>query len=213
MYASNPSRLTPLLPTMRRAAAVAVACPDWTTDLAWVKQIYTVRQRPLGIIIIIVRHKPSQAHMAIKLLLPSARPLLPKRVLTQAHALTDEEESRYVMGEEDVTIFQRQVSLAASALLDDVEMEPVISTLLMRVDVLARARDGSQVVIEADGPSHCYRNLPRQPTGRTLLRNALLRAAGFTLVVVQWQDWQLEAPSPAAKLELLTNKLREARVI
>lgn len=153
-----------------------------------------------------------QAHTAIKLLLPSAQALLPDDMEAKAHSLTDEEEARYVVGEEDVTIFQRQVSLAASALLDDVEIEQVVSNLLMRVDVLARAPDGSRVVIEADGPSHCYRNVPLKPTGRTLLRNALLRAAGFALVVVQWQDWQLDATSPQAKLELLCNGLREAGV-
>lgn len=43
MYASDPQRLTPLLPAMQRAAQVAAACKDWTTDLAWVKQVYTVR--------------------------------------------------------------------------------------------------------------------------------------------------------------------------
>lgn len=43
MCATTPTRLTPLLPAMRRAAAVGVACQDWTTDLAWVKQVYTVR--------------------------------------------------------------------------------------------------------------------------------------------------------------------------
>lgn len=145
--------------------------------------------------------------MTIKLLLPEAQPLLPEPMLSKAHAMTDEEESRYVVNEEDVTIFQRQVSLAASALLDDVAIEQVVSTLLVRVDVLARAPDGSPVVIEADGPSHCYRNAPLEPTGRTLLRNALLRAAGFKLVVVRWQDWQLDATSPSAKLELLRELL------
>lgn len=145
--------------------------------------------------------------MAVQLLLPGDEVLLPAPMVAKAHALTKEEESRYSVDEEDVTIFQRQVSLAASALLDDVVNEQVVSALLMRVDVLAQAPDGSAVVIEADGPSHCFRNLPREPTGRTLLRNALLRAAGYKLVVVRWQDWQLDATSPAAKLELLKREL------
>lgn len=85
--------------------------------------------------------------------------------------------------------------------------------MLLRVDVRATAADGAAVVIEADGPSHCFVNLPTELTGRTLLRNTLLQASGYKLVVMPWQDWQHKAASPSDKLELLRNKLDEAVVV
>lgn len=106
-----------------------------------------------------------------------------------------------------------QVSLAAAALFPKVEMEELLPRVLMRVDMLTTAPNGTAVVIEADGPSHFFRNQRTKLTGRTLLRNTLLRASGYTVVVMHWHDWQHKAASPNDKLQLLKQRLIEAGVV
>jgi hypothetical protein len=46
-----------------------------------------------------------------------------------------------------------------------------------------------KIALEADGPRHYLRNRLRQPRGGTLLRNRLLAALGWHVVVVPYYDW------------------------
>ena len=46
-----------------------------------------------------------------------------------------------------------------------------------------------KIALEADGPRHFLRNRLRQPRGGTLLRNRLLAALGWHVVVVPYYDW------------------------
>ena len=45
------------------------------------------------------------------------------------------------------------------------------------------------VIVEVDGPSHFFRNLPREPLGTTVFKARLLAAQGTALVSVPYFDW------------------------
>ena len=63
---------------------------------------------------------------------------------------------------------------------------------LASVDIAIEPPMGGRVLriaLEADGPRHFLRNRPRQPKGSTLLRNRLLAALGWRVVVVPYFDW------------------------
>ena len=47
-----------------------------------------------------------------------------------------------------------------------------------------------KIAVEADGPRHFLRNRQRQPRGGTLLRNRLLAALGWHVVVIPYYDWE-----------------------
>ncbi|GIM10181.1 hypothetical protein Vretimale_13934 [Volvox reticuliferus] len=86
-------------------------------------------------------------------------------------------------------------SATAAVRILRVEQEWLVEALALRVDLCVWLSDGRQVVVEVDGPSHYFANLPRTQRPKTALRNRQLsRVFGAENVqCVPYWDWEVTA--------------------
>ena len=90
--------------------------------------------------------------------------------------------------------FHRDVSSALIAMGVGHDNEHDIKGLVVDIAVGVRGvadGQGGGVVVEADGPSHFFRNLPGRPTGATLSKRRLLRSLGWEVVSVPYFEWRV----------------------
>lgn len=98
-----------------------------------------------------------------------------------------------------------------SRVLDSLGVEHSIEQLtadsMMSIDIAIGVEGRDGIALEVDGPYH-YTTNTLHPTGRELARNRLLKARGWTVVVVPAHEWGADS-SFRQKQRYLRDKLRE----
>lgn len=98
---------------------------------------------------------------------------------------------RHQAGDTKISGLQREVShILFAGLGVPHTLEKLLEGQLASVDIAIEPPGGGvRVALEVDGPRHYLRSHARRARGATLLRNRLLVALGWRVVVLPYQDW------------------------
>eukprot|EP01026_Neomeris_dumetosa_P070489 TRINITY_DN7046_c0_g1_i3.p2 TRINITY_DN7046_c0_g1~~TRINITY_DN7046_c0_g1_i3.p2 ORF type:complete len:192 (+),score=27.54 TRINITY_DN7046_c0_g1_i3:302-877(+) len=103
--------------------------------------------------------------------------------------------------------FQEELEFILEDLGVNFQSEVEVADGLAIVDFVVYEKERMKLVIEVDGPSHFFRNLPRRPLRKTKIRNWILEGRQLDVLSISITGWRKMKQEGVTKRQFVQNQL------